>query len=194
MRFCARFAQDRSYSNKEQKDSEMKKKFLTLSMVMLAMMLAAGCSGDDASNEEQDPEVTPTEIQGEPKNYSVSGCKSRSTTRTDSPYGEERMEYQNAEKAGYLRVSHINALFNCEPGQILTDVSFQDGLFVVVEKEEQTVANCICPYDLSYDIGPLSEGREYTVSIRRGQLESSEVVKFNFTYSPTVKGQVIIKR
>jgi len=168
----------------------MKKRFLTLSVVSLAMMLAVGCSNDDAGSEEQ----SPIEQQGEPKNYSVSGCKSRSATRTDSPFGEESVEYQNSEKVGYLRISHINALFNCEPGQILTDVSFQDGLFVVVEKEEQSMANCICPYDLAYDIGPLSDGKEYTVSIRRERTEGSEVVKFNFTYSPNVRGQISIRK
>ena len=62
--------------------------------------------------------------------------------------------------------------------------------FIIEEIEEESNANCVCPYDLGYDIGPLTEGEEYSVSIRRGKSEESEVAKFIFTYSPTVKGQI----
>ena len=111
----------------------------------------------------------------------------KSTTR--GLFEDETIEYK-ARENGLLRITHNNAIFNCVPGRIYAELIEKGQTFIIEEIEEESNANCVCPYDLGYDIGPLTEGEEYSVSIRRGKSEESEVAKFIFTYSPTVKGQI----
>lgn len=66
----------------------------------------------------------------------------------------EKIEYR-AVNINYLEVNHVNVTFNCEPGKLLVDVEFNNDTIFVNESEEQSIANCICPYDLNYRIGPL---------------------------------------
>ncbi len=122
-----------------------------------------------------------------PKNFSVSGCKS--TTR--GLFKDETIEYE-ARENGLLRITHNNAVFDCAVERIHAAMTVNGNTYIIEEKAQEVPvsANCVCPYDLGYDIGPLTEGEEYTVSIRRGKSEESEVAKFIFTYSPIVKGQI----
>lgn len=69
----------------------------------------------------------------------------------------EKIVYRTVD-INYLEVDHINAMFNCEPGRLLVDVEFNNDTIFVNESEEQSLANCICSYDLSYRIGPLEYG------------------------------------
>ena len=50
------------------------------------------------------------------------------------------------------------------------------------ETEEDARANCICPYDLSYEIGPLVEGKTYVIYIGHKGNES-KVAEFEFRNS-----------
>ena len=124
-----------------------------------------------------------------PKNFSVSGCKS--TTSTRGLFKDETIEYE-ARENGLLRITHNNAVFECAVERIYAAMTVNDHTYIIEEKAQEgpLSVDCVCPYDLGYDIGPLTEGEEYSVSIRRGKSEESEVAKFIFTYSPTVKGQI----
>ena len=91
-----------------------------------------------------------------------------------------------------LSTKQDNAVFECSVVRIYAEMTVNGHTYIIEEKAQEgpISVNCVCPYDLGYDIGPLTEGEEYTVSIRRGKSEESEVAKFIFTYSPTVKGQI----
>lgn len=106
-------------------------------------------------------------------------------------FKDETIEYE-ARENGLLRITHNNAVFECAVERIYAAMTVNDHTYIIEEKAQEgpVSVNCVCPYDLGYDIGPLTEGEEYTVSIRRGKSEESEVAKFIFTYSPTVKGQI----
>jgi hypothetical protein len=68
------------------------------------------------------------------------------------------IEYKMVD-ADYLQINHINAWFNCEPGRIFVHAELIRDTILVDENEETGGVNCICPYDLSYRIGPLDYGR-----------------------------------
>ena len=156
-------------------------RFVKTFMAVPVLCLAIAC--EDVTGYKDSP------VDGyvSPKNFSVSGCKS--TTR--GLFENETIEYE-ARENGLLRIMHNNVLFNCEVIQIYAEMTVNGHTYIVEEKAQEgpVSANCVCPYDLGYDIGPLTEGEEYSVSIRRGKSEESEVAKFIFTYSPTVKGQI----
>ena len=58
-----------------------------------------------------------------PKNFSVSGCKS--TTSTRGLFKDETIEYE-ARENGLLRITHNNAIFNCVPGRIYAELIEKD--------------------------------------------------------------------
>jgi len=61
-----------------------------------------------------------------------------------------------------LRLKHINAAFNCCPGDITAEISIADGTITIIEREEQSMCDCSCLYDLEYEIRNL-EPRSYTI-------------------------------
>jgi hypothetical protein len=65
---------------------------------------------------------------------------------------------------GILRLKHINAAFNCCPGDITADISIANDTITIVEREEQSMCDCSCLYDLEFEIGNL-EPRAYAIRI-----------------------------
>ena len=107
-----------------------------------------------------------------------SDCK----TITKKSENSERIEYKTVDKK-YLQIKHINVWFNCEPGKLLVDVDQVNGTIFVDENEEKPMANCICPYDLCYQIGPMDYG-QYIIKFQRDGLLFAEFsVYFNSTTS-----------
>ena len=110
------------------------------------------------------------------KNFANTGCKG--FTRDGSDGIQETIDYSVIHK-GYLYLNHQNAIFNCCPGELRADISVDGLLITVSEYDTEQQCKCICPYDLSYEIGPLSEGKTYTISIGyKGQ--ESKVAEFTF--------------
>jgi hypothetical protein len=94
----------------------------------------------------------------------------------------ERIEYKTVDRK-YLQIKHINVLFNCEPGKLLVDVDQVNDTIFVDENEKQSIANCICPYDLFYRIGPIDYGDYFIKFQRDGLLFAELIVNFNSTTS-----------
>ena len=79
----------------------------------------------------------------------------------------------------FLQINHIDVLFNCEPGKLLVDAGLSNDTIVVSENEQSSLANCICPYDLSYRIGPLHYD-QYVITIQRdGYVYTEFSIDFN---------------
>jgi hypothetical protein len=101
-------------------------------------------------------------------------CKQGRKKSGDSEY----LEYSTVD-ADYLQVYHVNVFFNCEPGKLLVSAELINDTIVVFEDEETALVNCVCPYDLSYRIGPLNYDR-YIFSIRRaGCIYTEFPINFN---------------
>ena len=133
----------------------MKKSVLWIVCGLLAM---AGCTGDGDNPASDQREI-------ELKNFSNSGCKSDLIrTRSDDNARKEVFNYSCIHE-GYLYVTHQNARFNCCPRSLGADVSVEDNQIKVGEYESGGDCDCICPYDLSYEIGPLVEGKTYDIYI-----------------------------
>ena len=129
--------------------------------------------------------------------FANTGCKSTGT-RGDILYNEFHKEYIEYESMtnGYLSLNHVNVRFNCEPGQLQMQATIESNVIKIVESEEQVGANCVCPYDLYCEVGPLSDG-EYTVVVYQDdtfdQVEPGEYVRFNISYKNGLSGKLDIK-
>jgi hypothetical protein len=63
---------------------------------------------------------------------------------------------------GVLSLEHVNAAFNCCPGEISADVSIANDTITIVEREEQSMCDCSCLSTLRFEIRNL-ESRPYTI-------------------------------
>ena len=168
----------------------MGKKFNIINLLLLAYIICVSCDQNILGHEDTptDTLIVPT---NPPRNFSVSGCKSFGTKGTRGLFHDETIEYK-ARENGLLRIMHNNAVFECSVKQIYAEMLVVGHTYIIEEKSQESSVStdCICRYDLGYDIGPFKEGEYYSISIRRGKDKESEVTNFSFTYSPTINDQI----
>ena len=149
----------------------MKKVFYSL----LTLMLVATIVCCDKSENDVQAEIGL-------KNFANTDCKG--FTRDGSEDIVETIAYDVIHK-GYLHLNHQNAIFNCCPGELRADITVEGHIITVSEYDTEQQCKCVCPYDLSYEIGPLTEGKTYTLSIGyKGQ----ESIVAEFTFRNTLSG------
>ncbi|MFA4948661.1 MAG: hypothetical protein WC674_09170, partial [Candidatus Krumholzibacteriia bacterium] len=74
---------------------------------------------------------------------------------------------------GVLSLEHVNAAFNCCPGDITADISFRNDTITIVEREEQSICDCSCLYNLKFEIRNL-EPRAYTIRFVEPYVQSDD--------------------
>ena len=153
----------------------MKKVFCILCVLLSLGMVFSTCTSDDDNRPFKE------------RNVSISGCKP--TTRVGDEgeilYDKNEVIVVNGLKDGYLSINHENAMFNCEPGELKILATIDGNVIKVVETFDAVGANCICPYDLYCEVGPLVEG-DYTIIIYQDatfdQVDAEEYTRFNVSY------------
>ncbi|MGD2085362.1 MAG: hypothetical protein PVH61_04180 [Candidatus Aminicenantes bacterium] len=76
---------------------------------------------------------------------------------------DDCIEYQyNGTNTLVLR--HINAGFNCCPGEITAEIDFNNSLITISEREQEQGCKCLCLFDLDYELINLAPG-VYTLRI-----------------------------
>jgi len=115
------------------------------------------------------------------RNFANSGCKGN--TRAADDDRAEFVEYSVIHE-GFLYINHQNARFNCCPGELRADIFVSGNVITINEYDTKPGCRCICPYDLSYEVGPLTEGETYAITIcQRGVEPIVEKVEFNNSVS-----------
>ncbi len=153
----------------------MRTKSILLALIAI-LLFGAGC-------DREDPNI-------QIKDFSFLGCKGEITGFTKSVESPEYIEYR-ALAGGYLHIKHVNAVFNCCPGTIKSDVYVEGNNITIVESETDPQCKCICDYDLAFNLGPLSNNKEYTLIFCR---DNREFLRFTIVYNSSLEGKVIIKR
>lgn len=132
---------------------------LVLPLIMGVVMLSVGCSSDDESEVKYF--------------FAHTGCKSAGT----SVSGNSRAEVSAIETTGsfefqvennVLIVNHKNAYFCCEQNEIAGEVRFEGNTIFLSESEKNPIANCICPYDLTFAIEGLQDGKYHVIVVKDG--------------------------
>lgn len=90
------------------------------------------------------------------------GCKSASAQGAQSaePFRIENRECVEYDYDGtsVLRLRHVNAGFNCCPGEITATFLLAAGDVRIKEKEEASLCDCLCLYDIAYEFVNLRPG------------------------------------
>lgn len=116
---------------------------------------------------------------------SASDCKTKGSSVKAT--GEEYISLQTVNDF-YLLFSHINSIFNCHPGQITISLEISADTIKINEDETEAGANCICPYDIKFKIGPLKYGT-YIIIFQKGGLTFKE---YSLDYKKTTNVKVDI--
>ena len=85
---------------------------------------------------------------------------------------EDCLEYQY-NGTDTLTLRHINAGFNCCPGEITADIEFNGNVITITEREVEQGCDCLCLFDLDYEITNLEPG-EYTIRIIEPYVDISD--------------------
>ncbi len=118
------------------------KRIIFFSAIALWLFAAASCDKEDVI------------LKGHlnVKNLLHNGCKNNTQKSTEQEYLILQANGQ------YLEIEHINAEFNCCPGEILVDSNISNDSIFINEDETEHACDCVCKYDLTYELGPLEYG------------------------------------
>ena len=161
-----------------------KKSILLIPMLLLSAMMNVGCSSDEEPN-------------GSLRTRSIenSGCKQGNNAKVQSRASDRPDLFTEtitltAQKGGWLRVEHKDALFPCCIDNIAVQVSMEDNLITAQENMIGSDAcNCICPYDINFEVGKLTEGN-YTLIV---ETESFVRLKKEIHYSNNYNETIVIR-
>ena len=164
------------------------KKYISLwiSALVLTITGLSGCSNEDDS------------AQFQVKNFANTGCKSVADTRGEADDNGLRQEYieYKALGNGYLSLNHVNAVFNCGAEAFNWKATISGNVIKIEESYKGLMANCVCPFDLYGEVGPLTDG-DYTVILYQKYEEFDEApfeyARFTFSYKNGLSGKLNIK-
>ena len=146
-------------------------------IVSAALLLAAGliACGDNESGITRTDGITP-----KGKLTNATECKKFETNQflIAGSTSESCVEYGYDEGNGILRLRHINAGFNCCPGELLADITVENGVITVSEKESEAACNCNCLYDLDFEIENIAVGTYRIVFLEPYRAQGDEELDF----------------
>ncbi len=92
-----------------------------------------------------------------------------------------------------LHLQHINAGFNCCPGEIYTTFNLNGNTITVTESEKEAGCMCNCLFDLDVEIIGI-EAKTYQVNIVEPYIGEQEKLSFTINLAKDKSGTVCVKR
>ena len=122
-------------------------KSIVLKVATIIIFIAFGCGEDDDLLRFEDRLL-------EVRNKIISECKSENDHQ--GIYNKNVDEYIELKfsESNFLKINHFNVWFNCHPS-IDIQAKIDNSAITYSATDTFGIANCICPYDLSCEIGPL---------------------------------------
>ncbi len=157
----------------------MKRKYFFKIFILLLLTIGVSGCGD---NENANEQITTRKV-------SDSGCKSYNNAKETNSITEEAETLTFTAKSGWLYVEHKNTLFNCCSDKISVEVIQHDNIITVHVDENDHSCNCICPFDVEFEIGTL-EKSTYTLIIKK---DGMEFFRQTVTYADDLKKTFIIE-
>lgn len=164
-----------------------KQRYLCSALILL--LLIAGCTEKDTTS------FNPINSGPAGRLVDYGGCKDfKGAEALDgAPPDKDCIEYMyNGERV--LLLKHINAGFNCCPVEILADISIEGNIITIEESEAESACDCLCLFDLDYEIKNLQPG-EYTIRIIEPYTTGDdEKLEFTVDLSSSPSGSYCVDR
>lgn len=161
----------------------MKTKLIYLLLPVICL-IAIGC---DKNNEE----TTQPQVEGSLINHS--DCISFKTRPADADSNESCIEYTFDSTSNKLLLKHLNAGFNCAPGELSCEITFSNDTIFVEEFETWAIANCNCLFNLDIEINGIKAKRYYLKMIEP-YIQGQETLEFYIDLKQTSSGEYCVER
>jgi len=107
--------------------------------------------------------------------------------------GRECLEYEYDGRS-VLRLKHVDAAFNCCPGEVSAAIEISDGVVRIEERESSSLCDCNCLYDLSYEITGLAPGAVRISVVGPYQPEAGPPLEFVADLGRAASGTFCVER
>jgi len=123
-----------------------------------------------------------------------SGCHSGAGAGSalETPLTLDCIEYQHLGE-GQLLLNHLNTAFNCCP-EFVAGIDIDDHTIIVSEDEISGDCDCICLFDLSYEIVNLEPGVYEVTVIQEYLIEGDEPLDFTMDLLASPSGMHCVER
>jgi hypothetical protein len=106
---------------------------------------------------------------------------------------EDCFEYQY-DGTNTLVFRHINAGFNCCPGEITAEIEFNGNVITLTEREAEQGCFCQCLFDLDYELVNLAPGQYTLRFIEPYAEENDQALEFTLSLLSATSGSHCVQR
>ncbi|MHC1774200.1 MAG: hypothetical protein AB9834_02185 [Lentimicrobium sp.] len=164
----------------------MKARMKLLLSAFVATTLIFSCNHENETNQ-------PSEVIGQL--VSQSGCKYYKSDAGISKVSDSLscVEYTYEAAHNKLLLKHINAGFNCCPGNLSCDLTISNDTIFVQESEQHALCNCDCLYDLNIEVTGI-ENRLYQLQFIEPYIGDQEPLNFSIDLQDAATGSYCVSR
>jgi hypothetical protein len=164
----------------------MRTRFNFLPAFLIIGILAVSCDYENESEQQQD-------IHGQLTGHSE--CKSSMALRNTEETADSLscVEYSYDAASNRLTLHHINAGFNCCPGNLSCAVTMRNDTILIAESEEHYLCDCDCLYDLDIEVNGV-ENRKYLIKFSEPYLGDQEPLIFEADLPASAAGSYCVVR
>ena len=156
---------------------------------ILLILSVSGCGDDPPTGTKSSP-VSPAGIL-----VGHTDCKHLEdiATAPSFPLTSSCIEY-DYDGQGVLSLKHVNAGFNCCPGEIVAEIIIENSTIIIKERELAGLCDCLCLFDVDYSIENL-EPDEYTIIVVEPYLpDGNNKLEFTVDLNANPVGAHCVKR
>ncbi|MCF8373363.1 MAG: hypothetical protein K9H64_17220 [Bacteroidales bacterium] len=124
------------------------------------------------------------------KVLNVSDCKNMKSSLTAA--NQSCIEYLFAD--GLLQIDHLNAGFNCCPGDITADFIVNGNTITIYEHETVAECNCNCLYDIEMQIGNLQLGTYHLIFEEPYASQAGQEIELTINLNDSLSGSYCVQR
>jgi hypothetical protein len=159
--------------------------FITAALVAVSLC-TVGCEEENEAPIIADPQMTGSLVR-------VDGCKS-SFTKESMQSDRSCMLFTYDATKQQLKLTHVNAAFNCCPEKIAANVSVKDGVIHIVESETGPNCRCNCLFDL-YMVVENVPAASFVIKVDEPLLGEGEArMEFTVDFSKVTQGENCLPR
>lgn len=92
-----------------------------------------------------------------------------------------------------LTLTHINAGFNCCPGEISCEIEIEGDTIHIYENEETSACDCLCLYDITEQLTNVTAGT-YTIQYHEPYIGNQQNIIFQVNLSENTSGSFSVHR
>ena len=122
---------------------------------------------------------------------SQSDCKNFKSTLTEN--NQSCLQYTYDEVSRTLHLTHVNAGFNCCPGDISCNINMGNLIISITEKEEAPMCDCNCLFDIDIDVYQVNKS-EFTIKLVEPYIGDQEILEFDIDLSNSISGEFCVER